>query len=134
MFGDPEEYDDICDLRDLESFEDIWIKANDLCSDLEDKLDDLPEIFYDIFEDASMIIDKITEVSFLKTLTITGYDDLSDFVSEDFELILKAYCLGLNDKWLISLFNYYAQNKFAYQELKLTRRSFNKVMSKILKR
>ncbi len=104
MFGDPEKYDDICDLRDLECFEDIWIKKDELCSNLEDKLDDLPEIFYDLFQENLDVIEEIEQVSFFKTLTVTGYDDLADFVSEDFSLILKSYCLGLNDKWLISLF------------------------------
>lgn len=134
MFGDPDLYDDICDLRDEESFEDIWIKAEDLCSDLEDKIDDLPEIFYDAFQECVDVIDEIEQVAFLKTLSITGYDDLAASVSEDFVLILKSYCLGLNNKWLISLFNYYAQNKFAYEDINITKNSYNKVFSIILKR
>lgn len=134
MFGDPEEYDDLCDLRDLECFEDKWIEVDELCSDLEDKIDDLPEIIYDLYRECIDVIDEIEQVAFLKTLNMTGHDDLSAFVSEDFILILKSYCLGSNNRWLISLFNYYAQNKFAYKELDLTRKSFNAVMSKILKR
>lgn len=128
MFGNPKKYDDLNDKRDLEIFEDKWIELEEKVSEAEDNIDDK---LFDIYDESSAVIDKILETTFIKTMQITGDDDLAACVSDDFELILKGYFFKVNDAWLITLFNYYVENKFPHKKLKLTKKSYDDIFNKI---
>ena len=50
--------------------------------------------------DDCKLIDLIREKSFRTIYSLTHSSDLSGYISDDFELICKAYLIKLEDKWI----------------------------------
>lgn len=57
-------------------------------------------------------IDKIRELSFLKAYRNSKSDDLAALISDDFEIIPKAFIIRCNNPWLNSVANSYLNNIF----------------------
>ena len=107
--------DIVLDMRDRSEFEDEWLRVSNI----------LDEIKVDSKNDE--LIYEIRKHSFINVYNITKSDELSAYISDDFELISKAIVLGYNDKWLNSLILSYADFKFPYIISELTNLSINEV-------
>ena len=112
--------DIVLDMRDRSEFEDEWLRVSNI----------LDEIKVDSKNDE--LIYEIRKHSFINVYNITKSDELSAYISDDFELISKAIVLGYNDKWLNSLILSYADFKFPYIISELTNLSINEVTNKLV--
>lgn len=112
--------DTALDMRDRLEFEDEWLRVSNI----------LDEIKVDSKNDE--LIYEIRKHSFINVYNITKSDELSAYISDDFELISKAIVLEYNDKWLNSLILSYANFKFPYIISELTNLSINEVTNKLI--
>lgn len=97
--------DKILDGRDEKEFDSQWMRIYNMIQG--DYIDN----------DHSNIIDSIRENIFVTLYEITCDSDLCAYVSDDFELMCKAYIININDAWLASLVNEYIQKKVPYGNL-----------------
>lgn len=113
--------DTVLDIRDEPEFENEWLRVSDILDTMKvDSKND--ELIYEI-----------RKHSFINVYNITKSDELSAYISDDFELISKAIVLGYNDKWLNSLTLSYANFKFPYILSELTNLSIDEVTNKLIK-
>lgn len=104
--------DDVLDMRDDEVFDNKWIQNYELVKN------------YKIDDDTSQLIDMIREIVFKKIYDITKSSDLAACVSDDFDLMCKAYVLNINSDWLANLANTYVQKKIPFGNLDNTKLNF----------
>jgi hypothetical protein len=90
--------DAIFDGRDDSYFDAIWVKSFKC-------MEPLP-----ISSQDKQQVDKIRELAFKSTYKYTGDPDLSAYVSDDFELIAKAFLLDLSDPFVNALWLSYRNN------------------------
>ena len=108
------------DMRDEEEFDDEWMRVFEYFDNvlLEEKY--LPEI------------NKVRECAYLKVYEYTNDCDMAAFVSDDFELMCKAYILGYNDKWLNQLVNIYTMKQVPAGKLNVVCKDIKKKNEKML--
>ena len=83
------------DMRDEEEFDDEWIRVFDYFEDI-------------LIEESYLLeIDKVRECVYLKVYEYTNDCDMAACISDDFEIMCKAYILDYNDNWLNQLINIY---------------------------
>lgn len=112
--------DTVLDFRDEPEFENEWLRISDILDTMKvDSKND--ELIYEI-----------RKHSFINVYNTTKSDELSAYISDDFELISKAIVLGYNDKWLNSLILSYANFKFPYILSELTNLSIDEVTNKLI--
>ncbi len=111
LLGD-NEVDDMLDLRDAEDFDSEWMRVYNSIGKTE------------LNDTEAEIIDNIRETAFMNAYHVfePGGGDIGDAagrVSDDFELICKAYVAGYNDKWMNALIMAYAKGIFPCGRLEL---------------
>ena len=79
-------------------------------------------------------IDAIREKSFLMAYNLSKSGDIASCVSDDFEIICKAYILDYNDNWLNSLVMSYARGEFPCGKLSMINYNVNECMDILLKK
>lgn len=103
---DENNIDELLDMRDEPQFDSEWMRVyNQLekttCSETD-----------------KQIIDKIRKESYLKAYEAANSSDIASCVSDDFDLLSRAYALSINDYWLSSVILEYVRNKFPCGEIK----------------
>lgn len=97
--------DELLDLRDVEVFESEWIRV----------YDNLAEVVLETNQKKE--VDEIRKLSFIKAYNMFESSDIAACISDDFELICKAYISGYEDNWLNSLIMSYVRGEFPCGEL-----------------
>lgn len=100
--------DTLLDLREEEVFDSEWIRV---FQQLEK---------FEISSTEKQLIDTIREKSFLQTYHLLESSDIAACVSDDFELICKAYLSGFDDTWLNSVIMSYVSYSFPCGEVEKT--------------
>lgn len=99
--------DKLLDLRDSEVFDCEWMRVYNYLDSIEIESYKLTEI------------DDIREQSFMVAYNVSNSSDIASCVSDDFEIICKAYLCGYNDKWLSALVMSYVDGKFPCGNLQM---------------
>lgn len=113
--------DELLDLRDDDEFDSEWMRVYNV----------LNEINIGVSE--KQTIDSIREKSFLRAYNLLESSDIASCVSDDFEIICKAYISGYDDEWLNSLIVSYAKNKFPCGKLEITEYNLTDSINYLLK-
>lgn len=92
--------DTLLDMRDNKEFESEWMRVYNDLSEVEVDEHDYNEI------------DTICQKCFLKIYNLYASSEMAGCVSDDFEIICKAYLSGYDDIWLNSLIMAYIKGKF----------------------
>lgn len=100
--------DELLDMRDDDEFDSEWMRVYNVLNEI------------NIDDSDKQTIDSVREESFIRAFNLSGSSDVASCVSDDFEIICKAYICGYDDKWLNSLIMSYAQNKFPCGKLEIT--------------
>ena len=100
--------EELLDMRDDEEFDSEWMRVYDALNEFE------------IGDFEKKKIDNIREKSFLKSYNVSGLGDIASCVSDDFEIICKAYLTNYNDMWVNSLIMSYVNGKFPCGRLEKT--------------
>lgn len=108
-FFDNHDLDDLLDMRDDEEFDSEWMRTYDILNRVE------------MDEKQKKTIDSIREMSFLMVYNLSGDSDMASCVSDDFELICKAYVIDYDDNWLNSLIMSYAKGEFPCGRLNMVK-------------
>lgn len=114
--------DDLLGMRDDKEFDSEWMRVYDTLNRF--KIED--------FEKKK--IDDIREKSFLKAYNLSESSDIAGCVSDDFEIICKAYLTCYNDTWVNSLIMSYANGKFPCGRLEKTEYTIKECMNKLCKK
>ena len=114
--------DDLLGMRDDKEFDSEWMRVYDTLNRF--KIGD--------FEKKK--IDNIREKSFLKSYNLSGLGDIASCVSDDFEIICKAYLTNYNDMWVNSLIMSYVNGKFPCGRLEKTEYDIKECMKKLCKK
>ena len=95
-----DDIDALLDARDEKAFDAEWMRVYTMLkkSDLDNEI--------------VKQIDSIRENSFMRAYALSKSGDIASCVSDDFELICKAYVLSLDDSWLASLVMVYGDGQF----------------------
>lgn len=99
-FFDNYDLDELLDMRDDEVFDSEWMRIYNILNQVE------------MDENQKKVIDSIRELSFLMAYNLSESSDIASCVSDDFELICKAYVIDYDDNWLNSLIMSYAKGEF----------------------
>lgn len=94
--------DEVLDLRDDPIFDEKWIKVYEELTNIS------------LSDDDRIQIDEIRKAVYKKVYEITEHGDLAAYISDDFELICKAYICNYEDAWLASMASVYANTKIPY--------------------
>lgn len=102
------EVDELLDMRDDNDFDSEWMRVYNVLNKM------------DIQISEKQAIDSIREKSFLNAYHLLESSDIASCVSDDFEIICRAYISDFDDKWVNSLIMSYAECNFPCGKLKLT--------------
>lgn len=94
------DFDELLDLRDEECFDSEWMRVYNLLNNMV-----VDKSYY-------QIIDEIRKETYLRAYKESNSSDIASCVSDDFELIVKAYILNVDDQWLNSIIMLYAKSIF----------------------
>ena len=97
--------DEVLDLRDNKNFDLEWCRVYNEIEDLNIKEEDL------------IIINDIRKNVYLKVCDITKECEIASYISDDFELISKAYIRGINDSWLNMVISLYVNDIIPFGKL-----------------
>ena len=114
--------EELLDMRDDEVFDSEWMRVYDALNEFE------------IGDFEKKKIDNIREKSFLKSYNLSGLGDIASCVSDDFEIICKAYLTNYNDMWVNSLIMSYVNGKFPCGRLEKTEYDIKECMKKLCKK
>jgi len=114
------DFDKLLDLRDESVFDDAWIKAYNDLEQLKDKTLD------------NSLINQIRKEIFLKTYDITQSSEIAECISDDFELIIKAYSIDYNNEWLNAMVICYIEDVFPCGKLGKTNLKISEVICQLL--
>lgn len=113
--------DELLDKRDDEVFDGEWIKA-------------YSELNKNDYTDAEKKeIDVTREKSFLMAYNNSGSSDIASCVSDDMEIICKAYFMNYNNAWLNSLIMSYAHGEFPCGKLENEKKDIKDCISILVK-
>lgn len=113
--------EELLDMRDDKEFDSEWMRVYDTLNTFE------------IGDFDKKTIDNIREKSFLKSYNLSELGDIASCVSDDFEIICKAYLTNYNDMWVNSLIMSYVNGKFPCGRLKKTKYDIKECMKKLCK-
>lgn len=99
--------DELLDMRDDEEFDSEWLRVYETLNQVE------------VEQNEQQTIDAIREMSFLMAYSLSESSDIASCVSDDFEIICKAYILDYNDPWLNALIISYARGEFPCGKLNM---------------
>ena len=77
------------------------------------------------------MIDSIRENVFMSIYDITQDGELAGYVSDDFDLMCKAYVLDVEDEWLAKLVNAYVKKRIPFGDLESTLLTFKDLFQKL---
>ena len=98
------DHDAILDERDTDAaFEAEWTRCY---NEIENKW-----ATADVNQETTTLKDDIRRESFLSVSRATTQHEIASYVSDDFDIIVRGSILGLNDKFLNSLWDVYARNE-----------------------
>ena len=120
-FFDDYDLDMLLDMRDDEEFDSEWIRVYDILNQVE------------MEQNTKKAIDDIREKSFLIAYNLSDSSDIASCVSDDFEIICKAYVLDYNDNWLNSLIMSYARGEFPCGKLNMVNYNVKECMDILFK-
>lgn len=120
-YFDNYDLDELLDMRDEEEFDSEWIRVYDILNQVE------------VEQNEKKIIDAIREKSFLMAYNLSESSDIASCVSDDFEIICKAYVLDYNDNWLNSLVMSYARGEFPCGKLSMINCNVKECMAILFK-
>nr|WP_317360112.1 hypothetical protein [uncultured Tyzzerella sp.] len=112
--------DAVLDLRDEKIFDLEWCRVYDKIKNIDIKKEDLT------------IINDIRKNIYLKVYDITEECEIAGYISDDFELISKAYISGINDCWLNMVITLYANNIIPFGKLEKSKSDINKVFNTLI--
>lgn len=112
--------DDILYLRDDEIFDNNWVKLYNNIKGLE------------ISKEYLEIINEIREEVFIKTYSISEYSEIAGDISDDFDLICRAYILKVNSYWLNSVIYLYANDIIPCDNIDISESNMGKVLNQLL--
>ena len=107
-FFENNDVDELLDMRDEMEFDSEWMRVYNFLNEMS------------IRECEKNKINDIREKTFLMAYTLSNSSDIASCVSDDLEIICKAYILEYNDDWLNSLIMSYARGEFPCGKLKKT--------------
>ena len=113
--------DELLDMRDDEEFDSEWIRVYNI----------LNKAKIENYEKKK--IDNIRENSFLKVYDLLQSSDIASCVSDDFEIICKAYIICYDDVWINSLIMSYINEKFPCGRLERTNYNIKECINKLCK-
>jgi hypothetical protein len=113
--------DELLDMRDDEEFDSEWIRVYNI----------LNKAKIENYEKKK--IDNIREKSFLKVYDLLQSSDIASCVSDDFEIICKAYIICYDDVWINSLIMSYINEKFPCGRLERTNYNIKECINKLCK-
>lgn len=91
--------DELLDLRDNKEFDDEWVRVFEKTKE------------YSIKSEAVEQINEIRENVFKKIYDFTENSDLAGYISDDFDLMCRAYIVDLNDEWLAKVAHIYNEKR-----------------------
>ncbi len=112
--------DEVLDLRDDKNFDLEWCRVYNEIEDLDIKEEDL------------IVINDIRKNVYLKVCDITEECEIAGYISDDFELISKAYIRGINDSWLNMVISLYANDIIPFGKLEKSTSDINKVFNTLI--
>ncbi len=111
--------DELLDMRDNEEFDFEWMRVYHYLNKIEIK----------DYEQEK--INDIREKSFLMAYNLSKSSDIASCVSDDFEIICKAYLCGYNNIWLNGLIMSYVRGEFPCGQLKTSRNDVKECINKM---
>ncbi len=112
--------DETLNLRDEKEFDSEWIRIYELTQ--KNLID----------EENQKIIDEIRENSFRSIYDRTSSAELASYVSDDFELVCKAYVMKIEDAWLASLFYEYINRRIPCGKMSDVTIGFQELVKKFI--
>ena len=112
--------DDLLDMRDEDEFDSEWVRVYNDLNNIE------------IEEHEQEKIDEISKLSFLMAYNLSDSSDMAACVSDDFEIICKAYFCEYDDIWLNALIMSYARGEFPCGELQTGRYDIKECIKKLV--
>lgn len=111
--------DDLLDMRDEGEFDCEWIRVYNFLNNIE------------IEEHEQEKINEIRELSYLMAYNLSNSSDIASCVSDDFEIICKAYLCEYDDIWLNALIMSYARGEFPCGKLQTGRYNIKECIEKM---
>ena len=94
----------VAETRSLPSFETEWLRLYSMLKVCQ------------LSQRQEVIVDQIREAAFKATYHHTSDPDLSGDISDDFEIIAKAFAFGVEEPWLSGLFKLYMDGQLQFSE------------------
>lgn len=113
--------DELLDLRDEPAFDSEWMRVFSQIKELSCSETDM------------QIINNIRKESYLKAYQASNSSEIAGCVSDDFDLIAKAYILSINDWWLNSVILMYANDNFPCGEVNIIKADINEAFGNLTK-
>lgn len=111
--------DELLDMRDNKEFDCEWMRVYHYLNKIEIK----------DYEQEN--INDIREKSFFVTYNLSKSSDIASCISDDFEIICKAYVCEYNDVWLNALIMSYVRGEFPCGELKTLKNDIKDCIDKM---
>lgn len=108
-----EDYDELLDERDEDNFAKHWTKSYNVINK--------EYIGAELSNIYKVRIDKIREFLFKRVYKLTESSDLSSYISDDFDLIVKALLTSSQDGWVNTLWQIYRDGQIPKGELQAFR-------------
>jgi hypothetical protein len=112
--------DELLDLRDEPEFDSEWMRV----------FRQIEGLSYS--EADSQTIYNIRKESYLKAYQASNSSEIAGYVSDDFELIAKAYASLIDDEWLNSVIWMYANNHFPCGEINRIKTNINEAFQSLI--
>ena len=111
--------DDLLDMRDEDEIDCEWMRVYNYLNNIE------------IEDYEQEKINDIREKSFLMAYNLSNSSDIASCVSDDFEIICKAYLCEYNDIWLNALIMSYARGEFPCGKLQTGKYNIKECIEKM---
>ncbi len=92
--------DDLLSMRDEVEFDSEWMRVYSVLEE------------YSFDDETERDIDEVRQAAFETAYALSNSDEIAGFVSDDFEMICRAYVIGLEDKWMNALVRSYTEHRF----------------------
>ena len=111
---------DVLNLRDNDIFDSKWVELYNSLEKLE------------VSNDSLKLINEIKKEIFIKVCNISEDSELASYISDDFELICKAYIFNINNNWLNSIIYLYANNIIPCGNIDVIESNIKEVLNQLL--
>ena len=111
--------DELLDLRDDKEFDDGWVRVFEKTKE------------YSIKSEIVEQIDEIRENVFKKIYDLTESSDLAAYISDDFDLMCRAYIVELNDEWLAKVAHIYNDKRIPSEKMMVVAENYKEEFLKL---